>query len=96
MLQNIMSGNWFNMKNNASISGLWGSLPVLEWDNFQISQVGYDWSDIIIVYSCWQTEAIAMFLYTKLGHGESPSGVLVRVCLTRVAADDVATAVGQL
>ncbi|EKX54296.1 hypothetical protein GUITHDRAFT_99773 [Guillardia theta CCMP2712] len=53
-MQNIMSGNWFNMKNNASISGIWGSLPVLEWDNFQLSQ----------------TEAISTFLYNKLGHAE--------------------------
>eukprot|EP00283_Hemiselmis_rufescens_P024806 CAMPEP_0173437258 /NCGR_PEP_ID=MMETSP1357-20121228/17927_1 /TAXON_ID=77926 /ORGANISM="Hemiselmis rufescens, Strain PCC563" /LENGTH=266 /DNA_ID=CAMNT_0014402427 /DNA_START=12 /DNA_END=812 /DNA_ORIENTATION=- len=56
-LQHIISGNWFNLKADPNISGPFGVLPVLHWDSYCIGQ----------------TEAIAGYLYHKLGHGEGLS-----------------------
>jgi len=52
-LSQIISGNWFNTKTNPAVAGVFGRLPVLEWNGFQVSQ----------------NEAIARYLYHKLEHG---------------------------
>lgn len=76
-ISHIISGNWFNMKNNVAVSGLWGTLPILQWGETQVAQ----------------TEAIAGFLYNVLGHDASgvggPAAAAASASLTSLGHQDV-------
>mmetsp|Transcript_33910 Transcript_33910/g.52837 ORF Transcript_33910/g.52837 Transcript_33910/m.52837 type:complete len:228 (-) Transcript_33910:915-1598(-) len=74
-IQNIMSGNWYNMKSNAAVSGPFGTLPVMDWGSTRIGQ----------------TEAIAGYLYHKLGHGEggTPEKAAMSAAITSLGHQDM-------
>lgn len=74
-IQNIISGNWFNMKANDAVSGPFGTLPVLEFEGFRLAQ----------------TEAIAQYLFNKLGHAEglSPEDAAVSASIVSLSHQDI-------
>mmetsp|Transcript_69779 Transcript_69779/g.105449 ORF Transcript_69779/g.105449 Transcript_69779/m.105449 type:complete len:278 (-) Transcript_69779:361-1194(-) len=81
-IQNMISGNWFNMKNQPHVSGPFGMLPVLDWGTLRIGQ----------------TEAIAGYLYHQLGHGEGggPERAAISASLVSLAHQDLIVVCLQL
>eukprot|EP00286_Rhodomonas_abbreviata_P016742 CAMPEP_0181343516 /NCGR_PEP_ID=MMETSP1101-20121128/31628_1 /TAXON_ID=46948 /ORGANISM="Rhodomonas abbreviata, Strain Caron Lab Isolate" /LENGTH=202 /DNA_ID=CAMNT_0023455151 /DNA_START=260 /DNA_END=868 /DNA_ORIENTATION=- len=78
----MTSGNWFNMKNQAHISGPFGMLPVMDWGTTRLGQ----------------TEAIAGFLFHQLGHGEGagPEKAAMSASLVSLAHQDMIVVCLQL